>query len=129
MDNLALARVLGEIADLLEIKGENPFKIRAYRNAADTIAAEPRAWPTWPTRRLRDCRASARTSPRDPRDLSRPATRRYRQELLPHFPPTLLDLLRLQGVGPKTVSASSTSSASRRSTRSRPPRRTAASAR
>ena len=45
MDNLALARVFGEIADLLEIKSENPFKIRAYRNAADTIAhlAEPLA--------------------------------------------------------------------------------------
>ena len=43
MENLALARVFGEIADLLEIKSENPFKIRAYRNAADTIAhlAEP----------------------------------------------------------------------------------------
>ncbi len=38
VDNLAIARVLAEIADLLEIRGENPFKIRAYRNAADTIA-------------------------------------------------------------------------------------------
>mgnify|MGYP006144318427 CR=1 FL=1 len=38
MDNLAIARVLAEIGDLLEIKNENPFKIRAYRNAADTIA-------------------------------------------------------------------------------------------
>ena len=38
MDNPALARVFGEIADLLEIKGENPFKIRAYRNASETIA-------------------------------------------------------------------------------------------
>ena len=37
MDNLAIARVLAEIADLLEIKGENPFKIRAYRNAAEAI--------------------------------------------------------------------------------------------
>ena len=38
MDNLAIARVLAEIGDLLEIKGENPFKIRAYRNAAETVA-------------------------------------------------------------------------------------------
>ena len=41
MDNLAIARVLAEIGDLLEIKGENPFKIRAYRNAADTITHLP----------------------------------------------------------------------------------------
>src|ERR687898_498569 len=38
MDNLAIARVFAEIGDLLEIKNENPFKIRAYRNAAETIA-------------------------------------------------------------------------------------------
>ena len=37
MENLAIARIFSEIADLLEIKNDNPFKIRAYRNAADTI--------------------------------------------------------------------------------------------
>ena len=43
MDNAAVARALGEIADLLEIKGENAFKIRAYRSAADVVrtTAEP----------------------------------------------------------------------------------------
>ena len=41
LDNLSIARVLGEIADLLELKGENPFKIRAYRNAADIVANSP----------------------------------------------------------------------------------------
>ena len=38
LDNRAVARVLTEIADLLELKGENPFKIRAYRNGADVVA-------------------------------------------------------------------------------------------
>ncbi|HEY0284770.1 MAG TPA: helix-hairpin-helix domain-containing protein, partial [Vicinamibacterales bacterium] len=38
MENLAIARIFSEIADLLEIKGENSFKIRAYRNASETIA-------------------------------------------------------------------------------------------
>src|SRR3979411_2330593 len=38
LDNAAIARVLREIADLLEIKGDNPFKIRAYRNGADILA-------------------------------------------------------------------------------------------
>ena len=44
--NLAIARVLTEIGDLLEIKGENPFKIRAYRNAAETIVARAAAVDT-----------------------------------------------------------------------------------
>ena len=41
MDNRAIALVLAEIADLLEIKGENVFKIRAYRSAADVAGTSP----------------------------------------------------------------------------------------
>jgi DNA polymerase (family 10) len=103
VDNLAIARVLGEIGDLLEIKNENPFKIRAYRNAADTIThlGEPvAALP--PADRLslpgigKDLAAKIG-------ELIDTGTCAYYQELLQEFPPTILDLLRLQGVGPKTV--------------------------
>ena len=41
MDNPGIARILREIADLLEIKNDNPFKIRAYRNGADIAANHP----------------------------------------------------------------------------------------
>jgi DNA polymerase (family 10) len=41
LDNAAIARILRETADLLEIKGENPFKIRAYRNGADITGNHP----------------------------------------------------------------------------------------
>ena len=37
MENLEIASVLKEFGDLLEIKGSNPFRIRAYRNAVRTI--------------------------------------------------------------------------------------------
>ena len=43
LDNAAIARILREIADLLEIKNDNPFKIRAYRNGADIVANHPHA--------------------------------------------------------------------------------------
>lgn len=103
MENLAIARVLNEIGDLLEIRSENPFKIRAYRNAADTIAhlAEPVAGLS-PALRL--------AIPGIGKDLAGKIGElvdtgacRYHQELLQEFPPTILDLLHLQGVGPKTV--------------------------
>ena len=103
MDNLAIARVLAEIGDLLEIKNENPFKIRAYRNAADTIVhvGEPIAGLA-PADRLR--------IPGIGKDLAAKIGElldtgecRYHRDLLQEFPPTILDLLRLQGVGPKTV--------------------------
>ena len=105
MDNLAIARVLAEIGDLLEIKGENPFKIRAYRNAAERsrTAAEPRGRAD-AGRRLRSCRASARISRRRSRELAETGDDRLStRSSLAEFPPTILDLLHLQGVGPKTV--------------------------
>jgi len=41
LDNQAIARILRETADLLEIKDDNPFKIRAYRNGADIASNHP----------------------------------------------------------------------------------------
>ena len=41
MNNQQIARVLAEIADVLEIREENPFKIRAYQRAAQTIRSLP----------------------------------------------------------------------------------------
>lgn len=103
MNNLAIARVLAEIGDLLEIKGENPFKIRAYRNAAETIAhsAEPVADRSAEDRRAlpgigKDLAAKIG-------ELIDTGSIAYHQALLQEFPPTILDLLHLQGVGPKTV--------------------------
>ena len=54
MDNAGVARILGEIADLLEIKGENPFKIRAYRNGADIVSNHPHALGTLDESGLRE---------------------------------------------------------------------------
>ena len=103
MDNLAIARVLAEIGDLLEIKAENPFKIRAYRNAAEAVAHSPAA--------LAGMAPAARLAiPGIGKDLAskigeliETGACAYHQQLLQEFPPTILDLLNLQGVGPKTV--------------------------
>ncbi len=43
MENLDIARTLGDLADLLEIQGANPFRIRAYRNAVSTIEGHGRS--------------------------------------------------------------------------------------
>jgi DNA polymerase (family 10) len=103
VDNLAIARILAEIGDLLEIKGENPFKVRAYRNAAETIVHTPgRVADLTPQERLaipgigKDLAAKIA-------ELIETGTIAYHQNLLQEFPPTVLDLLHVQGVGPKTV--------------------------
>jgi DNA polymerase (family X) len=103
MDNLAIARVLAQIGDLLEIKAENPFKIRAYRNASETIVHT--------AERIADLPAAGRLALQGiGKDINAKITElletgqiAYHQGLLEEFPPTILDLLNLQGVGPKTV--------------------------
>ena len=103
MENLAIARVFAEIADLLEIKSENPFKIRAYRNAADTIAHLGTQLTQLTPDERRGIPGIGKDLAAKISELLEAGTIRYHQELLQEFPPTILDLLRLQGVGPKTV--------------------------
>jgi DNA polymerase (family 10) len=103
VDNQPIARVFGEIADLLEIKGENAFKIRAYRGASETIAAWPDAVARLDDKQLREVPGIGKDLAKKIRELAETGTCAYHQELLQEFPPSILDMLRLQGVGPKTV--------------------------
>ncbi len=103
MDNRAIAALLTEIADLLEIKGENGFKIRAYRSAGETLAAWPDAVAGLDDKQLRELPGIGKDLAAKIRELIDSGMCSYHQELLQEFPPTILDLLRLQGVGPKTV--------------------------
>ena len=103
MDNRPIAQVFSEIADLLEIKGENVFKIRAYRSAADTINAWADPVARMDEKQLLDLPGVGKDLAKKIRELADTGTCRFHQDLLLEFPPTILDLLRLQGVGPKTV--------------------------
>ena len=103
MDNAAIARLLFEIGDLLEIRGDNPFKIRAYRNAAETVTAEPTAVAALDDAGLRALPGIGRDLAARIREIADTGDTPFRLELLAAFPATMLDLLRLQGVGPKTV--------------------------
>jgi DNA polymerase (family 10) len=103
VDNLAIARVLAEIGDLLEIKNENPFKIRAYRNAAETIAHASDRVADLPEADRRRLAGVGKDLAAKIGELVETGSIAYHQDLLEEFPPTILDLLHLQGVGPKTV--------------------------
>ena len=103
MDNLAIARIFSEVADLLEIKAENFFKIRAYRNAADAIAHAADRLSAYTEAELRAIPGIGKELASKIREIADTGGAAYHRELLEQFPPTILDLLRLQGVGPKTV--------------------------
>jgi len=103
LDNLAIAHILGEVADLLEIKSENPFKIRAYRNGADIVANHPHDLGRLELNELREIPGIGKDLAARIREIAETGVAQFHQELLAEFPPTMLDLLHLQGVGPKTV--------------------------
>jgi DNA polymerase (family 10) len=103
LDNLAIARVLREIADLLEIKNDNAFKIRAYRNGADIVANHPHALAMLDASELRGIPGIGKDLAARIVEIGATGDAAFHRELIAEFPPTILDLLHLQGVGPKTV--------------------------
>jgi DNA polymerase (family 10) len=103
LDNRAVARTLSEIADLLELRGDNPFKIRAYRNAADIVSHAAEQVSGLDEAALRAWNGIGKDLAGRIREIALTGDCAIRQELLTEFPATLLDVLRLQGVGPKTV--------------------------
>ena len=103
MDNAAIARVFEDIGDLLELKGANPFKIRAYRGAAETIASTGERIADLSEAELKTIPGIGKDLAARIRELSTTGALQFHRELLDEFPATILDLLHLQGVGPKTV--------------------------
>ena len=103
MDNAAIAHVLAEIGDLLEIKGANPFKIRAYRNASETVAVSAEPVADLSEVALLAIPGIGKDLAAKIRELAETGSLTYHEALLTEVPASLLDLLHLQGLGPKTV--------------------------
>ncbi|MDO8681802.1 MAG: DNA polymerase/3'-5' exonuclease PolX [Acidobacteriota bacterium] len=103
LDNRAIARVLTEIAMLLELKGDNPFKIRAYRNGADVVANAAEAVASLDDAGLRAWPGIGKDLAGRIREIALTGDCGIKRELLTEFPATLLDVMRIQGLGPKTV--------------------------
>ena len=100
MDNQAIARVLREIADLLEIKADNPFKIRAYRNGGDIIANHPHDVTVLDGDGLREIPGIGKDLAARILEISASGDCAYHRELVAEFPPSVLEMLRLQGLKP-----------------------------
>lgn len=103
--NADIAAGFEEIADLLEIRGENPFRVRAYRNAARSVGEFPRDLKT-----LID---DGQELPKLPgvgadlaakiREICNTGTCKLLERLHREMPPAITELLRLPGLGPKRV--------------------------
>src|ERR1700730_16301372 len=104
MDNADIARLLDEVADLLDLLGDNPFRIRAYRSAARTIETL-----TEPAERtvLRDAPALAEL-PGITKDLAGKVAEivttgdlALHRELIAKVPASLTTMMRVAAIGPR----------------------------
>lgn len=108
MENVDVARTFQQVADLLELRGDNPFRIRAYRNAARTLEALPT--------RVSDIVAHDGKSLAELRGIGKDLAGKIVElvttqhcgvldELLAEIPGGLIDVMAVPGLGPKRARA------------------------
>jgi DNA polymerase (family 10) len=103
LENPEIARILEEVADILEIQNANPFRIRAYRNATrtvETLTVPLRKW-VQENRPLTDLPGIGKEMANHIREMVETGTLGFRDELLAEVPRSLIELMRLPGLGPK----------------------------
>ncbi|MBI1746182.1 MAG: DNA polymerase/3'-5' exonuclease PolX [Acidobacteria bacterium] len=108
LENWEIARVLQETADLLEIKGENTFKIRAIRMAADVVESYTESLSDIVYRGskdLRDVPGIGEGLAKKIHEIATTGDTAERRALFEELPRSLLEILKLPGVGPKKVKA------------------------
>src|SRR2546430_673560 len=106
MDNKAIAGILYETADLLEIDGQDSFRIRSYRNAAQAIEALPQqiADLIAEPKKVLEIPGIGKGMLHNLQEMFKEGRLQLHADLLKRYQPTMLDLLKIQGLGPKTIS-------------------------
>ena len=106
MDKDRVAEILVEIGTLLELKGENPFKTRAYMNAARTIEglSEPLA-AIVTEKRLGEIKGIGEALEKKIAELVETGKLAYYDELKASIPPGLIEMLEISGLGPRKIQA------------------------
>jgi DNA polymerase (family 10) len=105
MDNKAIAGILYETADLLEIDGQDSFRIRSYRNAAEAIEAQPQqiADLIGEPKKVLAIPGIGKGMLQNLQEMFKEGKLSAHAELLKKYRPSMLDLLKIQGLGPKTI--------------------------
>jgi DNA polymerase (family 10) len=105
VDNKSIAQLLGETADLLEIAAGDPFRIRSYRRAAEAVenSTEQLSSLVHEPARLLAIQGIGKGMVANIQEIEARGSLKLRDELLTKYRPTMLELLKLPGMGPKTV--------------------------
>jgi len=102
MNNREVAAVFDQIADLLEIQGEQVYKVLAYRRAAQEIGSLGRSLQTiWEAGELETIPGVGKAIATKIDELLRTGKLEFAEKLAGEVPPGLVDVLKVEGVGPR----------------------------
>jgi DNA polymerase (family X) len=104
-DNKAIANIFYETADLMEVNGDDGFRIRSYRRAAEALEALPDQVSELvkDRKRLLEVPGIGKGMVANIEEIFREGRLRLHAELLEKYRPTMLEMLKIQGLGPKTI--------------------------
>ncbi len=106
MENKEVANLLAETADLMEVAGEDGFRIRSYRNAASVIASYPERVTDIvcnPARKVTEIPGIGKGLAFVLAEICQRGSFDRRDEMLAKYPASALELLKIQGLGPKSI--------------------------
>ena len=105
MDNKRIATILYETADLMEIQGEDSFRIRSYRRAAEAIESlpQPVAELVSDHKALLEIPGIGKGMAANLEEIFKKGKLQVHTELLKKYKPSILELMKIQGMGPKTL--------------------------
>src|SRR5215472_9681796 len=100
MDNKNIATILYETADLLEVRGDDPFRIRSYRRAAESIEGLPQQISELlqDPKQLLSVPNIGKGMLTNLQEIEREGTLAIHQELLQKYQPSMLELLKISGL-------------------------------
>ena len=106
MDNRSIANLLVETADLLEISSGDPFRIRSYRRAAEAVESttiQLSKLAAEDPKKLLEIPGIGKGMAANILEIEKSGTLPLREELFVKYKPSMLELLKLPGMGPKSV--------------------------
>ena len=105
MDNKSIAGIFYETADLLEIDGQDSFRIRSYRNAAEAVEAFPQQISELigEPKKVLAIPGIGKGMLINMQELLKDGKLTLHTQMLQKYRPSMLDLLKVQGLGPKTI--------------------------
>jgi len=106
MENKEIAQLLYETADLMEVAGEDGFRIRSYRNAASVIQSHPERVAEilrGQDRKVTDIPGIGKGLASVLVEICQRGSFDRRDQMLAKYPASALELLKIQGLGPKSI--------------------------